>query len=369
MPPQTTAPTRVAGSSSAGLRERLRHAAGDDHDEARRVSGGCASGGCATPPPHDGRASGGCKDFLRADGKWLTCFCSWCWYSGSEEEAGPVQDEAAGAGDAPEQQEVVGDSDAPEQPEDAGEAEESILGNLSPISDDASTMDTEEYNRLTKELEDEEAAEAESAPPKQVLATLAALDQQEEEDENSQSDPQPSHAGSPLSRERPCKEVLSPEELVEHAGMDAIAHSEILNKPITPDDAADPEALEAKRQEMLATTNKFATTAAAMLDERKEAAHFLDNFLKRERQVDESMEKFKQLRKHWEDKVTELQQEADKIRREAIPPRKITFATPTEQQPFSTPKDNLKKAAEILKKKDEQIDIDYDELESGVVGP
>ncbi|KAK1680917.1 hypothetical protein QYE76_041765 [Lolium multiflorum] len=26
----------------------------------------------------------GCKDFLRADGKRLTCFCSWCWYGGSE---------------------------------------------------------------------------------------------------------------------------------------------------------------------------------------------------------------------------------------------------------------------------------------------
>ncbi|KAK1669835.1 hypothetical protein QYE76_057994 [Lolium multiflorum] len=26
----------------------------------------------------------GCKDLLRADGKRLTCFCSWCWYGGSE---------------------------------------------------------------------------------------------------------------------------------------------------------------------------------------------------------------------------------------------------------------------------------------------
>jgi vacuolar-type H+-ATPase subunit I/STV1 len=97
---------------------------------------------------------------------------------------------------------------------------------------------------------------------------------------------------------------LSPEELVEQAGMDAIAHSEILNKTITLDDAADLEALEAKRQEMLATAKKFATTAAAMLDERKEAAHFVDNFLKREHEVDESLEKFKQLRKHREDKIS-----------------------------------------------------------------
>ncbi|KAK1558042.1 hypothetical protein QYE76_048289 [Lolium multiflorum] len=73
--------------------------------------------------------------------------------------------------------------------------------------------------------------------------------------------------------------------------MDAIAQSDVLNKPITPDDVADPEALEAKRKKMLATAKKFANTASAMLDERKEVAHFVDNFLKREREVDESLEK------------------------------------------------------------------------------
>jgi hypothetical protein len=91
--------------------------------------------------------------------------------------------------------------------------------------------------------------------------------------------------------------------------MDAIAHSDILNKPITPEDAADPEALETKRQEMLATAKKFATIAAAMLDERKEAAHFVDNFIKREHQVDESLEQVKHLRKHWEDKINEVQRQ------------------------------------------------------------
>jgi hypothetical protein len=99
-----------------------------------------------------------------------------------------MQDEAAGAGDAPEQQEVVGDSDAPEQQEDAGEAEESILGNLSPTSDDASSMDTEEYNCVTKELEDAEKAEAESTPPKEVFATIIGLEAETDEEANS-SDP------------------------------------------------------------------------------------------------------------------------------------------------------------------------------------
>ena len=48
----------------------------------------------------------------------------------------------------------------------------------------------------------------------------------------------------------------------------------------------------------------------------------------------------------------DAQKEADRIRREAIGPRKINFATPTDHQPLTTPKDNMTKAAELLAKKD-----------------
>ena len=154
-------------------------------------------------------------------------------------------------------------------------------------------------------------------------------------------------------------EYLSPEELVEQAGINAIAHSAILNKPITPDDAADPEALEAKRQEMLATAKRFSNTAMAMLEERKEAESVMNNFLKREREAVESLQKAKQLREQWESMMGDAQKEADRIRREAIGPRKINFATPTDHQPLTTPKDNMKKAAELLAKKDEEIDINH----------
>ncbi|KAK1604842.1 hypothetical protein QYE76_028515 [Lolium multiflorum] len=81
--------------------------------------------------------------------------------------------------------------------------------------------------------------------------------------------------------------------------------------------------------------------------------------LDRDREVDESLAKVKKLGKEWEERVACAQEEVDRIAREAIPPRKITFATPTEQQPLATPKDNMKKAAELLKKKDEEIDINY----------
>nr|XP_051191040.1 uncharacterized protein LOC127304389 [Lolium perenne] len=282
-----------------------------------------------------------------------------------------MQVEATGDSDAPDQQEATGDSDAQDQQEDARDKEESILGNLSPESDDVSTMNTEEYDRAMKELTDEEAAEAESAPPKQVLATITGLEQEtEEETPTAVGLRDPSTSETPPSRPlyhvapEPGEghisghtEYLTADELVEQAGRGAIDHSEILNKPITPDEAANPEVLEAKRKEMLATAQVFANTAAAMLEERQEAGAVMESFLKREREAAKCLEEAKKLRARWETMMEDASKEADRIRREAIGPRKINFATPTNQQPLTTPKDNMKKVAEILAKQDEEIDI------------
>ncbi|KAK1666947.1 hypothetical protein QYE76_055106 [Lolium multiflorum] len=65
------------------------------------------------------------------------------------------------------------------------------------------------------------------------------------------------------------------------------------------------------------------------------------------------------MRAEWEVKMIYAQAEADRIVREAIPPRRIPFNTPAEHQPLETPKDNMQKAAELLKKKDEEVDINY----------
>ena len=83
---------------------------------------------------------------------------------------GPAQDEAPENAVAPDQQEAVGESDAPGQ-EGAGNPEESILGNLSPMSGDS--MDTEEFDRKIKEYGYYEQPDVESAQPMQVLATVA----------------------------------------------------------------------------------------------------------------------------------------------------------------------------------------------------
>ncbi|KAK1670224.1 hypothetical protein QYE76_058383 [Lolium multiflorum] len=106
---------------------------------------------------------------------------------------------------------------------------------------------------------------------------------------------------------------------------------------------------------MLATVKKISTTAVAMLEERQEAQEVMDNFRQREREAVESLQKTKKLREHWEAKI----READRIRREAIGPRKITFATPSNLQPLTTPKENMQKDAEILNQKNEEIDIKY----------
>ncbi|KAK1668899.1 hypothetical protein QYE76_057058 [Lolium multiflorum] len=213
-------------------------------------------------------------------------------------------------------------------------------------------MDTAEFDRKVTELGYGGQPEVDSAQPRQVLATVAAIGENGVEEASAQSDPQPSHHGSPMSRERPRKDpssesLLSPEEIVAQARMDLVAKSDVLNKPITPDDAADPEALEATRKEMLATAKKFANTAAAILDEREEAAHLMDRFERQDREITATLEHVKGMRQEWEVKMTYAQAEADRIVREAIPPRRIAFATPAEQQPLDTNPGNSLREGEI----------------------
>jgi hypothetical protein len=143
---------------------------------------------------------------------------------------------------------------------------------------------------------------------------------------------------------------MSIEELARAAGRGAIANSEILAKPITLEDAADPVALEAMRKELLATAERFANTAVVMLEESQDAEEVLERVEEKERTAIEYLQKAKALRERWETIIGDASREADRIRREAIHPRKINFESPTNHQPLTTPKDNMKKAAELLEK-------------------
>ncbi|KAK1650907.1 hypothetical protein QYE76_068712 [Lolium multiflorum] len=299
---------------------------------------------------------GGRKPGLDDDGHFKSVNTEKFWYKTDPFllTSQATKDEAPENAVASDQQEAVGESDAPGQ-EGVGNPEESILGNLSPNSDDASSMDTEEFNRKLEELG---AGEQSDANPPSLCRFSQPWHRWMGRKRKTKTPPRPRTIQRSLRYHGNDRAVvLSPEEMVEQARMDLVAQSDVLNKPITPDNAADLEALEATRKEMLATAKKFANTAAAMLDERTEAANFVVHFQKKDREVDESLAKVRELEKHWEAKVKFVEEEEARIRREAIPPRR-TFAT-TEQQPLATPKDNMKKAAEILKKKDEEIDIDY----------
>ena len=74
-----------------------------------------------------------------------------------EDGAGPEQVEAPENGADPDQAQLVGESEAP--------VEESILGNLSPISGDTPSMDTDEFNRKLGEYGFGDQPEVDSAQP------------------------------------------------------------------------------------------------------------------------------------------------------------------------------------------------------------
>jgi hypothetical protein len=71
-----------------------------------------------------------------------------------------MQVDDAGVNNPPDQQDAAGYGNTPGQQEEARDNQDSILKKLSPLSGDASSLDSEEYNRMMKELEDEEKAVA-----------------------------------------------------------------------------------------------------------------------------------------------------------------------------------------------------------------
>jgi hypothetical protein len=203
-------------------------------------------------------------------------------------------------------------------------------------------MDTKEYNRLTKELEDEEKAEAESAPPKEDLVTLTGLEPGTDPEatpidvgipgpSNSKTPQRMRYRIVPDPREG-CVlkngEDMSIEELARKAGQGAIANSEILTQPITSEEAADPESLEAKRKELVAAAERFANTTVVMLEERQGAREVMAHVEEKERTSVEYLEKAKALRERWETLIDGATREADRIRREAICPPQDQLCEP-----------------------------------------
>jgi hypothetical protein len=167
-------------------------------------------------------------------------------------------------------------------------------------------MDSEEYSRLMKEMEDKEKAEAESAPPKQVLATVTGLD----EGTDSGTPPNatisgPSDQGAPRrvrTRTTPeprqgrgldFGEGMSMEEFTRIAGKDGenITHKEILTNPLTEEEAAYPEAFEAKRKELLAEAQRVVKVATSVFQDKMETDQMMEAVAEQECKTEEHLNK------------------------------------------------------------------------------
>jgi hypothetical protein len=75
--------------------------------------------------------------------------------------------------------------------------------------------------------------------------------------------------------------------------------------------------------------------------------------------AEEEYVKARELAKEWKNTVKKTHEEAKQMRRDAIRPRNINFDGTTRHKPLATPKDNMKKAAELQAKDNDQIDIEH----------
>jgi hypothetical protein len=77
------------------------------------------------------------------------------------------------------------------------------------------------------------------------------------------------------------------------------------------------------------------------------------------RRIEEELQRLIALRDRWRKIVDKTREEAKKFRKEAIRPRNIDFDSPTHHRLLATPKDNMKKATELLAQDNDQIDLEH----------
>jgi hypothetical protein len=262
-----------------------------------------------------------------------------------------------------------------EHQEGAGDNDKSILGSLSPLSDDVLT--TASYEAFCKALEDAEDAGGESSPPKQIFATVTGGEDDEDDDpkKTPTGDVIPALAQpEALPRVRTCDkpelshgqslkfyEGMTNDELVEAAGVEGehFQHPEILTTPITPDAVVDLEALEATRKELLKSSKNIVKVTASVFQDKMDTERIVEQARENNRQTKEALLNGKKLGEEWRAKVNETHEETQRMRREAIHPRNINFDSATHPKLLATPKDNMKMAAELLAKSNKEIDIEH----------
>ena len=266
---------------------------------------------------------------------------------------------------------------------------DSILDNLSPLARDVSPMGSQEYDKWCVEMDAAVAAdaqkmlmkaidlgeEANSVPPKQVMATVANLDQGA-----SSSSVTPPDAKIPAPIEPPAiPRVIRPVEQLVARNLDfggleetaaeailrlagnegkKIMYGDVLTEAITP--ATDPIALEAKRVELYQQAQEIARLNSLVLKNKMASDKEYEETHRLNEKVKENVRRAEEARIKLETQVKQVQEEKDKLKlRNAIPPRNINFNSTAKKKPMATPKDNMFKAHEMLAKGDDKIDLDY----------
>jgi hypothetical protein len=105
---------------------------------------------------------------------------------------------------------------------------------------------------------------------------------------------------------------MSKQELARIAGKDRenITHKEILINPLTEEEAADPEAFEAKGEELLAEAQKVVKVATSVLQDKMETDQMMEAAAEQEHKTEEHINKAIELRDRWKRTVDKAREEA-----------------------------------------------------------
>jgi hypothetical protein len=150
------------------------------------------------------------------------------------------------------------------------------------------------------------------------------------------------------------------EELIQVAGEkgDHVQQPDVLTTPITLD-TVDLVALEAARVKLLEEADDIVKISASVLQDKVDTKRLVDRARKNWDESNKALLDARKCAEEWHAKVNEMMEDAHRMRRETIRPRNINFDSATRPKPLATPKDNMKMAAELLAKSDEEINIEH----------
>src|SRR3954466_4603928 len=136
-----------------------------------------------------------------------------------------------------------------------------------------------------------------------------------------------------------------------------IVYGKLLTEPITPAERTDAEALEERRLALLEEAKDIQNLNSRVKRTHQAADKEYKETLRLKKAYEEKLATADALRKKYETHVKYAEENPEEFR-ELIKPRKLDFDGPSSRKVLPKPKDNMFKAAEILKENDDKIDLD-----------